>query len=62
MKLSDLEPCLTLRAKTFSAIKALRTEVSTLVVEATEKLLGRNLQGDDHKRIVEDYVNELSKN
>jgi len=44
------------------AIKALRAEVSTLVVDATEKLLGRNLQGDDHKRIVDDYVNELSKN
>ncbi|MBK7034262.1 MAG: F0F1 ATP synthase subunit B [Ignavibacteria bacterium] len=44
------------------AIKALRTEVSTLVVDATEKLLGRNLQGDDHKRIVDGYVNELSKN
>jgi len=44
------------------AIKALRTEVSTLVVDATEKLLGRNLQGEDHKRIVDGYVNELSKN
>jgi F-type H+-transporting ATPase subunit b len=44
------------------AIKQLRAEVATLVVDATEKLLGRNLQGDDHKRIVEGYVNELSKN
>ncbi len=44
------------------AIQALRNEVSTLVVDATERLLGRNLQGDDHKRIVDGYVNELSKN
>jgi len=44
------------------AIRALRAEVSTLVVDATEKLLGRNLQGEDHKRIVDSYMNELSKN
>ena len=44
------------------AIKQLRAEVATLVVDATEKLLGRNLQGEDHKRIVQGYVNELSKN
>ncbi len=44
------------------AIQALRSEMSSLVVEATEKMLGRNLQGDDHKRIAENYVNELSKN
>ena len=44
------------------AIKELRTEVSTLVVDATEKLLGRTMEGDDHKRIVDNYVNELSKN
>ncbi|MCX6140706.1 MAG: F0F1 ATP synthase subunit B [Candidatus Kapabacteria bacterium] len=44
------------------AITALRNEVSSLVVGATEKLLGRNLQGDDQKRIIDGYVNELSKN
>ncbi len=44
------------------AIQALRTEMSTLVVNATEKMLGRNLDGEDHKRIAENYVNELSKN
>ncbi len=44
------------------AIMALRTEVSTLVVGATEKLLGRNLQGEDQKRIIDGYVNELSNN
>lgn len=44
------------------AIQQLRTEVSTLVVDATEKLLGRTMQGDDHKRMVDTYVNELSKN
>ena len=44
------------------AIMALRTEVSTLVVGATETLLGRNLQGEDQKRIIDGYVNELSNN
>jgi F-type H+-transporting ATPase subunit b len=44
------------------AIVELRKEVSNLVVDATEKLLGRTLQGDDHKRIVEQYVSEISKN
>lgn len=44
------------------AIQQLRTEVSTLVVDATSKMLGRSLQDDDHKRLADDYVNELSKN
>lgn len=44
------------------AITAIRAEVSTLVVGATEKLIGRTLKGDDHKRIIDNYVNELSKN
>jgi F-type H+-transporting ATPase subunit b len=44
------------------AIAALRQEVSTLVVDAAEKLLGRAIQSDDQKRLVEDYVNDLSKN
>ncbi len=44
------------------AIAALRAEVSTLVVEATEKLLGRTIQDADQKRLVEEYVNDISKN
>jgi F-type H+-transporting ATPase subunit b len=44
------------------AVKVLRNEVASLVVGATEKLIGRSLDGEDHKRIVESYVNELSKN
>lgn len=44
------------------AIAQLRNEMSTLVVEATEKLLGRTLKDDDHKRIVNDFVQEISKN
>ncbi|HBB25208.1 MAG TPA: ATP synthase F0 subunit B [Bacteroidetes bacterium] len=44
------------------AIQVLRNEVASLVVGATEKLIGRSLDGEDHKRIVESYVNELSKN
>jgi len=45
-----------------AALAQLRTEVSTMVVEATSKMLGRSLQDDDHKRLAEDYVKELSKN
>jgi len=44
------------------AIKALRAEVSSMVIDATEKLLGRTMQGDDQKRLVESYVNDLNKN
>lgn len=44
------------------AIKEIREEVSNMVVTATEKLIGRTLQTEDHKHIVENYVNELSKN
>ncbi|MDZ4745296.1 MAG: F0F1 ATP synthase subunit B [bacterium] len=44
------------------AIKTLRAEVSSMVIDATEKLLGRTMQGEDQKRLVESYVNELSKN
>ncbi|MCU0329785.1 MAG: F0F1 ATP synthase subunit B [Candidatus Kapabacteria bacterium] len=44
------------------AIKVLRAEVASLVVDATEKLIGKKLDGDDHKRIIEASVNEISKN
>lgn len=44
------------------ALQQLRAEVSTLVVEATSKMLGRSLNDADHKRLADDYVNELSKN
>ena len=33
-----------------------------MVVDATSKMLGRSLKDEDHKRLAEDYVNELSKN
>ncbi len=44
------------------ALLVLRAEVATLVVGATEKLIGKKLDGDDHKRIVESSVADLSKN
>ncbi|NQW30773.1 MAG: F0F1 ATP synthase subunit B [Ignavibacteria bacterium] len=44
------------------AIKELRAEVSSLVIMATEKLLDRTMQSDDHKKMVDAYVNEISKN
>ncbi len=44
------------------AIQQLRTEMATLVVDATSKMLGRSLQDEDHKRLAQDYINELSKN
>lgn len=45
-----------------AAIQQLRTEVSTMVVDATSKMLGRSLKDEDHKRLADEYVNELSKN
>lgn len=44
------------------AIKELRSEMATLVITATEKLLGRTMQAEDHKSVVEANINELSKN
>jgi F-type H+-transporting ATPase subunit b len=44
------------------AIAELRAEVTALVIGATEKLIGTKLDGEDHKRIIESSVNELSKN
>lgn len=44
------------------AIQQLRTEVASLVVDATERLIGKRLEADDHRRIVDTSVNELSKN
>lgn len=44
------------------AVATLRTEMANLVVEATEKLLGRTMQGDDHKRLADQYVKDISKN
>jgi F-type H+-transporting ATPase subunit b len=44
------------------AIKQLRSEVTTLVIDATEKLVGRKLDSEDHRRLIESSVNDLSKN
>jgi F-type H+-transporting ATPase subunit b len=44
------------------AIAELRAEVTALVIGATEKLIGTKLDGEDHKRIIQSSVNELSKN
>ena len=44
------------------AIAQLRAEVTSLVIGATEKLIGSKLDSEDHKRIIESSVNELSKN
>ena len=45
-----------------AAIAHLRTEVASMVVDATSKMLGRDMKDEDHKRLAEEYVNELSKN
>jgi len=44
------------------AILSLRKEVSTMVIDATEKMLGRSLSEADQKKLAEEYVQELSKN
>jgi F-type H+-transporting ATPase subunit b len=46
-------------AETRRAIDEIRSEVAALTVLATEKLTGKVLTGEDHKRLVEDALREL---
>lgn len=43
------------------ALAELREEVATLAVAAAGKVIGRALNTDDHKRLVEDFVAEAGK-
>lgn len=45
-----------------TAIKQLRTEVASLVVAATEKILDESLDKDKHYKLVESYIEKLPSN
>ena len=46
-------------AETSRAIDEIRREVADLTVMATERLTRKTLTGEDHKRLVDDALNEL---
>ncbi len=43
-----------------AALRELRTEVATLVVQATEKLLGNKLDADSHRTMIEGYIDQVN--
>ena len=45
-----------------SALDSLRTEVADLAVQAAEKILRENLDADRQKKIVSDFLSDLSNN
>ncbi|MDA0378564.1 MAG: F0F1 ATP synthase subunit B [Bacteroidetes bacterium] len=45
-----------------SALDSLRAEVADLAVQAAEKILRANLDADRQKKIVNDFLGDLSKN
>ena len=45
-----------------SALDSLRTEVADLAVQAAEKILRENLDADRQKKIVSDFLSDLSDN
>lgn len=45
-----------------SALDSLRAEVADLAVQAAEKILHANLDADRQKKIVSDFLGDLSKN
>lgn len=44
------------------AIQSLRSEMATLVVTATSKLLGSSLDEEKHKALVNQYIDQVSRN
>lgn len=45
-----------------AAIMQLREEVASLAVGAAGKIIGRSLNTEDHKRLVDEFVEEAAKN
>jgi F-type H+-transporting ATPase subunit b len=43
-----------------AALRELRTEVATLVVQATEKLLGNKMDADSHRNMIEGYIDQVN--
>ncbi len=48
-----------IEAETRRAIEQIRTEVADLTIQATEKVTGRILTGDDQRRLVDEALAEL---
>jgi F-type H+-transporting ATPase subunit b len=48
-----------IEAETRRALEEIRAEVANLTVMATEKLARKSLDDDDHKRLVEEALNEI---
>jgi F-type H+-transporting ATPase subunit b len=48
-----------IEAETQRALDAIRREVAVLTLEAAAKVTGKVLTGDDHKRLIEDAIQEL---
>ena len=45
-----------------NAIKQIQTEMSNVVILASEKLIGKNLDSKDNKKFTEKVISELEKN
>src|SRR5215510_11523915 len=48
-----------IEAETARALQAIRSEVADLTVIATEKVTGKVLTPDDHKRLIDEAIGEL---
>ena len=48
-----------IEAETRRALEQIRTEVALLTLEATQKVTGKVLSGDDHRRLIDEAVREL---
>jgi F-type H+-transporting ATPase subunit b len=44
------------------ALQSLRTEMSTLIVQATDKVIGKVVNAEQHRSLIDATVNELSNN
>ena len=51
-----------IRRERDAAISQLREEVASLAVGAAGKIIGRSLNTDDHRRLVDEFVAEAGKN
>jgi F-type H+-transporting ATPase subunit b len=44
------------------ALQSLRTEMATLIVQATDKVIGKVINAEQHRSLIDATVNELSNN
>lgn len=45
-----------------AALTSLRTEVASLVVQATSKIIGTTTNAEQHRDLIESYISQISKN